>query len=128
MHIIKKTAALCMAAVMLAAGLNGCGSPDTEDRPDTPEGTTPLLETCEDFMKLVAESYDRQDWETVRTILEEGIDACGTDSFSQREEYVRAGTVAVRTKLTENEYDEAGKIIPVYASERDRNAIGTGMR
>lgn len=88
MRIVKRITAL-MAMAILISSLTGCGSFDTEDMagasekieditesvasgtdcevalaPETPEETTPSPETYEDYMKLAAESYDRQEWET----------------------------------------------------------------
>ncbi|MDE5931043.1 MAG: hypothetical protein K2H40_00965 [Lachnospiraceae bacterium] len=79
MKIIKKITALNMTVVIMMISLTGCGGFDTDDISDTPERTedvlesqlpetieeaTPLPETYEDYMKLAAENYDKQDWET----------------------------------------------------------------
>lgn len=114
-----------MAMAILISSLTGCGSFDTEDMagasekieditesvasgtdcevvlaPETPDETTPSPETYEDYMKLAAESYGRQEWETALATLDEGIEKCDFDSFDQstlyqRKTYVLAGTVAV---------------------------------
>lgn len=105
-----------MAMAIMAISLTGCGSSNTEDMPDT----------YEDYRKLAAESYDRQDWETALAILDEGIEKCGFDSLSQntlskRREYIPAGVVAVRTKFIENEYDDDGKDRSSRVSEYDES-------
>ncbi|MDE7340356.1 MAG: hypothetical protein K2N80_07305 [Lachnospiraceae bacterium] len=89
MRIVKRITALNMAMAIMIGSLTGCGSFDTEDMagaseeieditesvasgtdcevalaPETPDETTLSPETYEDYMKLAAESYDRQEWET----------------------------------------------------------------
>ncbi len=65
------------------------------------------------------------------TVLDEGIEKFSTgeqgvetqiaDLLSQRKEYILAGTVAVRTELTENGYDDEGVKTSGRVSEYDRN-------
>ena len=58
---MKKITAVNIAAVILAVSLTASGSSGVENVPDE---TIPAPETYEDYMKLAAESYAVQDWET----------------------------------------------------------------
>lgn len=132
---------------------------ETAPPPEPFNEEVPTPETYEDYMKLAADSYDKQDWETALAyyqgakgldesrqetyrgisdtylqiddvvqalaILDEGMEKCsdkyGIDLISQRKEYILAATVAVRTKFTENEYDDDGEILSSNISEYDKN-------
>ena len=81
MSIIKKITAFSITAAILTCSLTACGNNDTEDMPDVPDmseesetaensvsetadAQIPVPETYEDYIKLAAESYTNQDWES----------------------------------------------------------------
>lgn len=137
MSKIKKITAVNMAAVILVMSLTACGSNDMENIPDeqdasenavseTPDEPISEPETYEDYMKLSDTYLQTDDVLQALAVLDEGIEKLsiggqGVDLLSQRKEYILAGTVAVRTKYVENEYDEEGEILPVCILECDKN-------
>lgn len=96
---------------------------------ETPDEPFSEPETYEDYMKLADTYLQTDDVIQALAVLDEGIEkfsagAQGAETYaidplSQRKEYVLAGTVAVRTKYVENEYDEEREILTGYAAERD---------
>ena len=99
--------------------------------PETLDVLTFMPETCEDYIKLANAYLQMDDVIQALAVLDEGIEKISVgeqdaaeqqiDLLSQRKEYILAGTVAVRTEYVGNEYDEEGKILTSYASERDEN-------
>ena len=99
--------------------------------PETPEEILLAPETYEDYMKL-ADTYLQKDGVIqALAVLDEGIEKMSTgeqgeadqtiDLLSQRKEYILAGTIAIRTKYTENEYDDEGNILSGRVLECDNN-------
>lgn len=98
---------------------------------ETLDVLTFMPETCEDYIKLANAYLQMDDVMQALAVLDEGMEKLavggqgaesqGIDLLSQRKDYILAGTVAVRTEYTENEYDEEGEILIGYASECDEN-------
>ncbi len=133
--------------VLTACGSNGVedltSKPDSADASEITEDivestaseaadeTIPAPETCEDYMKLADTYLQTDDVIQALAVLDEGIEKLSAgeqgaaeqeiDLLSQRKEYVLAGTVAVRTNLTENEYDDEGEILSGRVLECDEN-------
>lgn len=128
---MKKITALNIAAVIFAIALTACGSNDTGDmvkEPDLAE-TPDEPETYEDYMKLADTYLHKDDVLQALAVLDEGIEKLGVekqsiekqdfDLLSQRKECILAGTVAIRTELTENGYDDEGVKTSRRVSEYD---------
>ena len=135
---MKKLTALSMAAVILAMSLTACGSNDVKNIPDEQDASENAVSetpdepgTCEDYIKLADIYLQTDDVIQALAVLDEGIEKLRTggqdvaeqqiDLLSQRKEYILAGTVAIRTKYVENEYDEEGSVCYNKVSERDEN-------
>ena len=123
MSIIKKITALSAAAVILIGSFTGFDSYATE-KISAPK-------TCEDYMKLADTYLHKDDVVQALAVLDEGIEKLSAgeqdvekqdvDLLSQRKNYILAGTVAIRTNLAENEYEDDGSIYSGSVIERDKN-------
>lgn len=143
---IKFRMTILIILVMLAMVLNGCGSNDVENISDeqdasgnavseTPDESLSEPETYEDYIKLADTCLQTDDVLQALAVLDEGIEKLGNgmqgvegqevDSLSQRKAYILTGTVAIRTKLTENEYEDDGSIHSGSVVERDENGNKT---
>lgn len=115
----------------IAEGADSDAADEITSEPETLDALTFMPETCEDYIKLANAYLQMDDVLKALAVLDEGMEkfAVGEqgaegqsiDLLSQRKEYILAGTVAVRTKYVENEYDEEGEVLTGYASERDES-------
>ena len=127
MSIVKKITAVNMAAVILAMSLTACGSNDVEDMPDE---TIPDPETYEDYMKLAAESYAVQDWETTLAFyqgakeLDEGSEEVYrrmSDTYLQMDDVIQALAVLDEgiEKLSAGEQGVEGQGVDLISQRKD---------
>ena len=132
---VKSRMRILISLIMMEMLLTACGS-GTEDAPDAAEDMMPdeiILnpETYEDYIKLTDTYLQMDNVMQALVVLDEGIEKLSAgaqgikkqdaDLLSQRKEYILAGTVAIRTELTENGYDDEGVKTSGRVSEYDRN-------
>ena len=104
---------------------------DMASATETPDEAILVPETYEDYIKLSNTYLQTDDVLQALAILDEGIEKFGAreqgaetqvvDLFSQRKEYILAGTVAVGTNSTTKRYDDDGNTLNEYVRECDEN-------
>ena len=119
------------ASEISAESTDSDAADEITSEPETLDVLTFMPETCEDYVKLANTYLQADDVIQALAVLDEGIeklsaggqgvDGQEVDLLSQRKEYILAGTVTIRTKYVENEYDEDGNVCYNRILEHDEN-------